>query len=157
MCIEELNKVYEPIYTHMKGVLNLLKQGGYHFDWGYFGQHYVKLNNEWVLEYYPIPVITIKDICDVGFDINHTFIEFKLKREHAMKFDFSKLHLYKFEVYGINDFLIDFYNKNLDVSLISDRIKNSEEQEIGISLFFKYNENHNILMDAIEILKKENY
>lgn len=152
--IEELNDIYSPLYEHMKCVLKDLKALGYSYEWGFYNNHSVKQNGEWVLEYYPIPVVTIKDICDIGFDVDSTFIEFKLKREDALCFDFSKLLDYKFEVYGVENYLCDFYNDTLDLEGTADRIKSSVEQEIGISLMLNSYDDTEKIICAVDMLKK---
>lgn len=91
-----------------------------------------------MLEHFPIPVITVEDICDIGVDLAHIFIEGKLKRECALKFDFSLLKEYRFEVYGVQDYLNDFYNASLSIEGIKDRILSSNEAEIGVSLFISH-------------------
>ncbi|HZU87274.1 MAG TPA: DUF3201 domain-containing protein, partial [Anaerolineaceae bacterium] len=112
--IQDLNRVYQPVYEQMKSILKELKAQGYPCEWGFYNQHSIKQAGTWVLEYYPIPVITVKDVCEIGLDMDHTFIECKLKREMALAFDFSFFNKYKYEVYGIEDFLNDFYNETLD-------------------------------------------
>ena len=149
-----LNDIYKPVFEHIRSILKELKLSGYSYEWGFYNNHSVKQDDEWALEYYPIPVITVKDICDIGLDMNHTFIECKMDRENALCFDFHKFNDYKFEVYGVEDYLNDFYNVSLDLDGLKNRILNSDEQEIGITLMFNYCEKIDKLMCAVSMLKE---
>ena len=149
MDIETLNRIYKPLYNHTKELITLLKTYHYEYKWGYYGQHYFRQEGEWQLEYYPIPVITIKNICDIGFDLTHTFIECKLSREAALELDYGVFKQYKFEVYGVGDYLNDFYNDKLLIDKVHDRIRGSKEQEIGISIMLNYLEDNQHLLEVV--------
>jgi len=133
--IEELNSIYKPLYERTKSILDELKKNGYKCKWGYFGQHYIKHNNNWIVEYFPIPVIDVNGICDIGIDLDHIFIEYKMLKQTALECDFNKLTKYKFEIYGVENYLNDFYNAEMDLNNINSRILESEEKELGISIF----------------------
>ncbi len=133
--IEELNSIYKPIYERTKSILAELKKNGYKCEWGYFGKHYIKHNNNWFVEYFPIPVIDVNSICEIGIDLEHIFIEYKMLKQTALKCDFNKFTKYKFEVYGVENYLSDFYNAEMDLNNINGRILESEEKEVGISIF----------------------
>lgn len=150
-----LNMVYEPIYKYTQDFLKVLtSREGYECKRGFYNNHYIKKDEMWLTEYYPIPVITIKDICDIGFDIDHTFVECKMKREKALGFQWELFLDYKFEVYGVEEYLNDFYNENLDIESISSNINDSTEQEIGITFYFGYLENKNYLLELIKKLRE---
>lgn len=85
--------------------------------------------------------------------MNFIFIETKMKSETALKYDFSKLLKYKFEVYGIQEYLNDFYNDSLDTKDIIEKIKKSDEAEIGICFKIQYDCIEQIL-EIIECLNK---
>ena len=152
--MQALNKEYEPLRAHTHAVVKALKNSGFECEWGYFAQHSVRNGSEWFFEHYPIPVITIKNICEIGFDIPETFIEFKLKREHAIAFDFSHLTGFRFDVYGVNDYLNDIYHSGQDIHDIAAKIEKSDELEIGISLLFGYLESVENLMEAVNRVKE---
>lgn len=146
-----LNSIYEPLHKRVTAILNELKKLDYDVIWGYYGFHSVKIKDEFTTEFFPIPVITVKDICDIGIDLDSIFIEGKLERDAALKFDFSLLQDYNFEVYGVNDYLKDFYNKNLDIVNIPERIRESTEKEIGIQICFEPDTSPSKI---IEVVKK---
>jgi hypothetical protein len=147
--MQDLNRAYEPLRAHTHAMVKALKNSGFECEWGYFAQHSVRNGSEWFFEHYPIPVITIKNVCEIGFDIPETFIEFKLKRETALAFDFSRLHGFNFDVYGVNDYLNDMYHTGQDIHEIHANIEKSNELEIGISLIFGYLESVENLLQAV--------
>ncbi len=157
--MQVLNKTYEPLRTHTHHMLKALTNAGFECKWGYFAQHSVRNGNEWFLEHYPIPVITIKNVCEIGFDISQTFVECKLKKDDAIAFDFSRFDGFTFEVYGLTDYLNDFYNADQDIRDIHAKIEKSDEKEIGVSLLFDHLEPVENLLKAVikvkEILNAE--
>jgi hypothetical protein len=139
---------------HTHKVLKVLTELGFEHEWGYFAQHSVRDGDKWFFEHYPIPVITIRDICEIGFDLSQTFIECKVKTEEALKFDFKQLKGFNFEVYGVKEYLNDFYNAKQDIKDIHEKIDKSDEQEIGISLLFGYMESVENIVSAVNSLEK---
>jgi len=152
--MQVLNSEYEPLRMHTHNMLKALTNSGFECEWGYFAQHSVRNGNEWFFEHYPIPVITVKNVCEIGLDITQTFIEFKIQREDAIRFDFSQLYGFTFEVYGVADYLNDFYNADQNIDDIHAKIEKSDEKEIGISLLFGYLEPVENLMKAVNQLKE---
>lgn len=148
--INDLNQVYEPLYRLAKVLIEELKNLDYTTTWGYYGFHSVKHNGDFITEYFPIPVITVDNICDIGLNLDHIFIEGKLIREDGLSFDYSKLESYNFEVYGIEEYTLDFYDKNDGVSSINQNINNSTEDEIGISILI---DNIDMISSVIDIVK----
>lgn len=148
---EILNSIYKPLYEKTKLIQVELKKNNYKFEWGYFGQHYIRHNENWLLEYFPIPVIDIDGICELGIDLEHIFIEYKILKETAIEYDFNKLSKYKFEVYGVENYLNDFYNEKMNLNDIKSLILESEEREIGISIFLDVETS---VEDILEIVKK---
>ena len=72
--------------------------------------------------------------------MNHIFYEIIISKEHALKIDFIQFDGVCFEVYGALDYLNDFYNNTMQISLIHERIHRSDEAEIGISFCFNEGE-----------------
>jgi hypothetical protein len=152
--MQVLNKEYKPLRLHTHQVLKALTELGFEHEWGYFAQHSVRNGSEWFFEHYPIPVITIRDICEIGFDLSQTFLECKVSREEALEFDFKRLQGFNFEVYGIKEYLNDFYNAKQDIEDIHGKIDKSDEQEIGISLLFGYMESVETIINAVGSLQQ---
>lgn len=88
------------------------------------------------MEYYPIPVISIIDYCDIEVGIDKLSISAKLSKVEAEVFDYSLLEKYEFEAYGVEHYLDDFYSKGSTIDEFINRVKVSNEQEIGFSFIF---------------------
>jgi hypothetical protein len=138
--LKTLNEIYLEINQKKKDFIHFFKENGFQYRCGYYNQHSVKVNDEWITEEYPIPVITIEQLGDLGIDINHIFLEIVVTREQALELDFGKFEPYRFEVYGVENFLNDFYNSTLPLQDIHERIRISDEESIGISFFFTVDE-----------------
>lgn len=138
--LKTLNDIYLEINQKKKELIHFFKDNEFQYRCGYYNQHSVKVNDEWITEEYPIPVISIEQVGDLGIDINHIFLEIVVSREQALVLDFEKFELYRFEVYGIENFLNDFYNNTLLLQGIQERIRKSDEESIGISFFFTMDE-----------------
>lgn len=151
---QTLNTVYQPIYSYVHILLNLLKERAYNYTWGFYNNHTIMIERNWAIEYYPIPVITINGLCDIGIDIDHIFIECKLGREQAISFDWNTFSMYSFEVYGVEDYLNDFYSPTLPLESISQKIMQSTESQIAIAFHFAYLEDPKVLIDFIEVLHR---
>ena len=134
--LQLLNEIYQSLNQKKKEMISRIKESGHLCTCGYYSQHSIRIKDEWVTEEYPIPVITIEGIGDIGFDLNHIFYEIIISKEHALKIDFTQFDGVCFEVYGALDYLNDFYNNTMQISLIHERIHRSDEAEIGISFCF---------------------
>jgi len=152
-----LNEIYSEVNQKKNEMIHFLKENEFQYRCGYYNQHSVKVNDEWITEEYPIPVISIEQVGDLGIDINHVFLEIVVTREQALALDFGEFEPYQFEVYGVENFLNDFYNNTLSLQDIHERVRISNEESIGISFFFSMDEPVGQIGNAvIDIQKKIN-
>lgn len=135
--IETLNDIYEPIYIIKSSLKSKLKSMNLEFTSGYYNNHSIRDDKgNWITEYYPIPVITVSSLCDIGIDVNSIFVETKMERSEAIKFDYSSFLPLKFEVYGTVDYLEDFYNEHMDIKDVGAKIERSNEEVVGVNFTF---------------------
>ncbi len=127
-----LNEIYTKLHDDKNRVIAYLEELGYPYQVAYYPHHSFKKDNEFYLEEYPIPVITLNGLLDIGIDVDKIFFEFRLDKEMALEFDFHIFEMYQFEVYGVDDFYDDFYFDNIDE--IHSNILSSEETFVGISI-----------------------
>lgn len=150
--IKLLNNVYQRLCETKIDIQKKLKSQNISYSSGYYSNHSIKdEKGRWITEYFPIPVITVESLCDIGIDINSIFVETKMEREKAMKFNFSSFIPFKFEVYGVDEYLNDFYNDTMAINEIGYKIENSKETQIAISFVFQ---NDYITDDIIELVHK---
>ena len=140
----------------LKQIKNLLKRLQLPFKTGFYNGHYSKdSNGEFVFEYFPIPVISVLNTCDIEIGVNEVItITAKLKRENAITFKYDLLCNYDFEVYGVFDYLTDFYLNNGKLNEISLNIEKSQEIEVFISI--KINATEDVL-EILSLLQSYNF
>lgn len=145
----ELNEIYEPLHEKAKNIYKEIIDNGYKASLGWYNMHSVKYKDKYITEFFPIPVITVEKICDIGLDIDTIFVEATISREKALKIDYDFfIQNYNIEVYGVDDYLNDFYNASMKSSDIKLKIQESNENEIHIAAYFHMNLDINKLAKA---------
>lgn len=150
--IKMLNEIYLKIQEEKNLITEYLDTENYEYFVGYFPYHSFKENDEFYLEYYPIPVITLSDRVDIGVDIDQIYFEFKLSREEAVLFNYKEIEMYHFEVYGIEDYYNDFYDEENTETIVSN-IENSDEHEVGVSILIVKENITSTIKEILEYLK----
>ena len=136
--LDTLNSIYEPMCKKCTEIREKLESAGLSVSNGFYNNHYVKVKNDFVVEHFPIPVIFIKNIGDIGIDIDSIWFEVKISKDKALLLDYEELiNSYNINIYGADDFLNDFYHEKCDSALIKEKIRNSEETFICITFYFE--------------------
>lgn len=151
--MEIINNSYRTLHERAVNLAKLLRKLGYSVEWGYYGQHSAKVEGEYYLEYYPIPVITVKDICDIGLDFTQVFLEGKLYSEDAQKLNIAALKGYEFEIYGIENYLVDLYFDGMSDEELHESIRESGDAEVGLSILLDGEPLTNEILDRIQLLQ----
>jgi len=136
---EVLNEIYGKVNEIMTRIQLLLGEKEITYQWGYYKNHsYRKWNGEWRVEAFPIPVISIENYGDLGIEIDSVFFEVVISRNHALDFDFHRLADTTFELYGAEMYTQDYYNQDMDLDGIRERIENSMEEAFGIQFYISF-------------------
>lgn len=129
----KLNHIYslgEDVFESIKNESNL------QVNYGFFSGHYIKVNGRYEYQKYPIPVVSIEGKGDIGFNIDGVWFEFFIDKVVFSKVDIESLiSMYKVEIYGGNNCLIDFYIEGKSVSDIFHDIDISDEKTMGIAIY----------------------
>lgn len=136
---EELNDLYKILDFKKNELVSSLNSldGGFNCDVGYYNGHYSKdEDGEYQIDFFPIPVISVMGLCDIEINLDAISVSTKLTREKAIQFEYNKLISFEFEVYGVEDYLSDYYMKDGNISNLVKRIKESNEKNIGFSFLF---------------------
>ena len=152
--MELINNSYRPLHERAVNLAKLLNKLGFTVEWGYYNQHSAKVDDEYYLEYYPIPVITVKDVCDIGLDFTQCFIEGKLYSEDIEKLQLSMLNGFKFEIYGVENYLSDLYFEDMSNEEFYDSVRESGETEVGISILLDGEPSAQEVLDIIKLYEK---
>lgn len=156
----ELNEVYQKLESKMHEITTpfLSLHKGHPFTCGYYSGHYFKNpNGEYTMDYFPIPVISLEKLCDIEIGLDNISLSTKLPRDLALKFDYNKLCDYHFEIYGVEEYLEDFYTKGNPIQELISNISNSSEKEIGISFQFAWDVTSEQIERLVRLLKKEGF
>lgn len=136
--MEELNRVYAPLKEKAVRIVNTLKKLDAEVEWAWYSGHSVSRKGELVYEEFPIPVITVKDVCEIGVDLKGLFIEGKVFASESDEVDFSKLEGLHFCVYGADAYLEDLYDSARDsITDLEEALFDTEEFELCINVEFK--------------------
>lgn len=137
MELDKLNSFYKALEDRKNEIVSLLASYGCDFTVGYYNGHYSKrADGHYEIEFYPIPVISIAGLCDIEINVMDTTISTKLTKERAICFDYSQISGYTFEVYGVEDYLADYYAKGDSIKAMIGKIQMSDEKQIGFSFCF---------------------
>lgn len=109
----QLNSTYKPLLKRAAKCQVLLKSANKTTKFVWANNHYEKYNGKYVCEAYPIPVVEIEGIGDVGFDLNDCFYKGYFAKEKLLVMDLDLLkEIGYFALYGESDCLNDIYNSS---------------------------------------------
>ena len=80
---ETLESIYSPLEEKRKELMQLLAKQYPAITWGWYSGHYHRTAEGWVRESYPIPVITIKGLCDIELSFREMTVTAKLPSPNA--------------------------------------------------------------------------
>lgn len=127
-----LNALYEPLQVRadmLHGIINKEKLG-YELRRGYFGGHYRKnARGEYEMDFYPIPEIELRGLCDIEVGFFETGVTAKLQKKRLAELDASVLAPYRFTVSGVEEWEIDFGDQS-DFAAVVKNAENSMETEL---------------------------
>jgi hypothetical protein len=148
---DQLNSIYKPMWNKALDVKTKLMSAGYITSLGFYNNHYLKDGNDFTVAHFPIPIITIAEIGDIGIDIDNYWVEIHLDKNRAISLDYPKLTKhYNLEVYGSKDFCFDFYNKLSDPFEVAEKINKSDETQINVTFYFCLDSDINELVDLVK-------
>lgn len=124
-------------------------------SYGFYKGHYIKLGNEQVYQRYPLPVITIKGMGDIGVNLDTVWLEYFIDRSSFYKVNLEKLvNDYHIEVYGGEDCSLDFYYIGDHKEDILGRIDQSNQRTIGIAVYLN-KENIDVILEKFLSIHNE--
>jgi len=152
--ILNLNSTYSPLIKRAKRCQSILQNKGINSKFVWANNHYEEYKGKYICEAYPIPIIEIDDIGDIGFNIDTCFYEGYFSKEQLLSFNFDILkEIGYFALYGEKDYLNDIYNTNMNYDDIYQLLQNSSENHIAISFAFKPNELDKTIEFLIKLIK----
>ena len=155
---DNLNQVYYRLELKQAELTHALFHRIFELESGFYNGHYRKQEDgSFHMDYYPIPVISVKKYCDIEIGLDSISISSKLKRNAALSYDYSKLHAYRFDVYGVEDYLADYYHEGMTVQQLLDNLRASEEREIAFSFRFDFDTDGETIYAFVKLLRREGF
>ena len=131
---EQLNGFYKILDERADQIKIILIDAGFNVEKRYFNGHFDKdASGNYVKDYYPIPVIEVKGLCDIEIVEMHINVSAKISKENAINFDYGKFADCYFEVYGVNDYLADYCKSGEDITNLLKNLEACNEREIGFA------------------------
>lgn len=156
--LSEINAAYSRLEMKRAQIISALFHGMFKLESGWYSGHYHKDDGgQWIRESYPIPVIGVKGLCDIEVQFDKLSVSTKLKRDVALDYSFQKFSVYEFEAYGVEDYLADFYHPGQTIEEMKEKIRASEEAEIGFSFMFPFDVEGRQLFKFVKRLRHEGF
>lgn len=149
MIWENLNRYYEKINKTALFLLNEIRQYAPDAKLLWYNLHEVKRNGKYETEFIPLPEVEA-DFSDGHIDfgvsfMNEIWAEITVSAEKALNMDLSGIASEReIEIYGSENYIVDFYSEGMDIESAKEKIKISGEKEIKI-FFVPKEENNDII------------
>lgn len=148
-----LNEIYKALDNKAHELSNLL-----HCGFGYYNGHYSRsTSGDYEMEYFPIPVLTVENLCDIEIGLNRISITTKLSRDAALSYDFEKIKTYDFEAYGVENYLDDFYITGDTMDSMIEKMMQSKEKTFFFSFYFSYEAVSDIIGEFVAFLRENGF
>ncbi len=156
--IDRINAAYHQLEMKRVQIIDALSHRISDTEYGWYNGHYHETGDGgWQMDSYPIPVVSVKGICDIEIDFNTVSVSTKLKRARALEYSFDKLSCYDFEAYGVEDYLCTFYKRGYSIEVLKSNIAKSNEKEIGFSFSFDFDIDSNTIYEFVKLLRRESF
>lgn len=116
-----LNSVYEPLFQRVQSLGRLLAMAGYTARWSWYNLHASRRGDEYKVELFPIPVITVGKWCDVILELDSICVDAHLTNDQARIFRWKRVP-WPFEIYGVENYTEDLYFPGMSKDELPDRI-----------------------------------
>ncbi len=155
---EEINAAYDLLERKQTELVRALLSEGFSTVSGWYNGHYHKTGNGgWCREAYPIPVVTVKGVCDIEISFDGISVSAKRKREAALADSYISLSGYAFEAFGVEDYLRDFYQRGMTVADLKSNIAQSSEEEIGFAFPFSMDVEKEEILALVKLLHRDGF
>ncbi len=90
--LNEVNDAYYQLEMKQAQITHALLHRIFEIESGWYNSHYHKgESGEWHRESYPIPVVTVKGLCDIEISFDEITVSTKLKRAKALEYSYDKV------------------------------------------------------------------
>ncbi len=156
--LNEINTAYSQLETRMIAVYGSLYHRMFELECGWYNGHYsLGEDGEWNRDSYPIPVVSVKGLCDVEVSFTGITLTTKMRRTQAIEYSFVKFANYDFEAYGVADYLNNYRSKGESIEEFKKNLKGTKEREIFITFTIPEDMIGDKLYNFAKLLKREGF
>ncbi len=156
--LSEVNAAYNQLEMKQAQIIHALSHRIFEIESGWYNGHYRKNESgDWRRESFPIPVVEVKGFCDVEISFDKISVSAKLKREKALEYTYDRFSKYAFEVFGVEDYLCDFYKSGMTFAELKDNISRGDEREIGFAFYFPVEVEGKEIFEFVKLLRREGF
>lgn len=156
--LNKINAAYRRLEMKLEEISDALFHRAFEMESGWYNGHYHKDDaGEWRRDSYPIPVVSVKGVCDIEIQFDQITVSAKLKRDAALAYSFEKIEGYAFEAYGVEDYLADYYHEGQTMQDLKANISRCDEAEIGFSFVFPFETEGRTMFAFVELLRQEGF
>lgn len=136
--MREIHEVLNKIFVYANETADFLEKNKIENQLQYIAGNYIKIDDAFELQAYPIPVILIKGKGEIGFNLDGIYFEFVMKKDTALRLDIEEFSKdYEFEIYGAEDTEQSYFRSGMSRDSYQNGIQKSKEKGFGIAFNFE--------------------
>lgn len=149
---EILNAVYEPMFQRVQLLGRKIAVAGYNAKWSWYNLHASRRGEKYLVEFFPIPVISVGTWCDVILELDSICVDAHLTNEQARNFRWNRVP-WPFEVYGLEDYTEDLYRPGMDLDELPGRIERYG-REVGLAIPLSLDCRDEVIVEIADACRK---
>lgn len=156
---KELNEMYSCLRARCTQMMESLNHRAFASEWGWYGGHYYRNEEgEYERAEYPIPVISVKGLCDVEISLDQVTVSTKRRRLDTLEYSFEKFEGVPFECFSIENYLgEDYFNAQTSMEEFRTKMEKSQETALGFSFLFGFDTDADSLYQFAKLLRREGF
>lgn len=156
--IAQIDAAYAQLDMRRAQIVHALFHRMFELESGWYNGHYREDGDGgWHMDSYPIPVVSVKGLCDIEISFDKITVSTKLRRAKALEYSYEKILRYDFEAFGVEDYLNTFYGGGQTVEELKNGISKSDEREIGFAFVFPEDVEGKEIFEFVKLLRREGF
>lgn len=116
-----------------------------------------KYTTEYNKESYPLPVVSVSGLCEIVLNEYEIDINTKISKSNLLKINFDDFKNYDFDIYPINDYFNDLYEKGMSNKEVLEKIKSSNYKNFGLTFIVPLDMSNTSIRKLINLLEINNF
>ena len=155
--LKQLNEWYYRLEMKQAEIVHALHHRVFELESGYYNGYRRRDGDAVVTDYFPIPVITVKGVCDVEIHPDHIEISAYRNLHDTIGYSFDKFSGCAYTVSEAEDadeILFDSKTQSPEREHI---LRRSQEKKILFSFFFDFDTDGTIVYEFVKLLRRERF